>query len=364
MKKLIYLSVINLKNQDGYDKKTLSQIEYFHQLKFETTLLCFWGDSVIQISKKITKKLFFSTSKLLKRLFLCYSAAKFTCFIKPEVVYIRYPKCDLFLCIILGLIRINSKKTLIIQEIPTYPFVLEINKKFCLCDYFLACLDKVCRPINNFLVHKYAVVAYKKRIFNKDSFYIENGCSKEKVFNKKIKKTINLAYVANFSNNNIRHAFDDLKKSFYGLKRTSIFVNLYVIGNCKKHVEEVSDKGRIIYTGYLKRSELKKMYRKIHFGFGCLGFHKIGVTHSSSLKEREYFSFGIPYASNAQDYIFGKKCKYRLELSKKIKSIDLNNIINKIKKLYLQKNVNQSIARYAMKRANWAIAMKNFQKNT
>jgi len=390
MKNLLYLAQVDLSKEDAYSRKVYNQIKNIVKKNISVVLIGFYQrNSIREVAflKKFKRKknynlpiIFFK--KIIIKLTLFYYAFKNLLKIKYEFLYYRYPRADLFLFFFLIFVRLKYlNKIKILSEIPTYPYNFEIPlTSFSLKNYYIYFSDIVFRYPISLLINKYVTVAFKGKINNKKTISVDNGVSLNE-FNKKnlikkktsYKNKLNLVFAVNFNDQNLRHGLDRL---IYGLLnyytnkyKNKILIKLHIVGNifdAKNIVQKIDInnllKNNIIYYNKLSKKQLFKLYSVCHVGIGNLAFHRIQVTHSSSLKEREYLSAFLPFVSASKDYCFYKNVTFRYRVSSNDTPINIFLLIKFIKSCYSQKNLNYKIIQYTKLRLTWDITTQNLIK--
>lgn len=366
-------------DKDGYDKKTCDQLLTFFSYGWDSFVICFNGNSVITAKAeskqlKIFKSSFSVTNILLRRALLIIQSISFIYKHRPTFLYIRYPRADPICTILLMAAKIISKKIKIVYEIPTYPFEKEIDNNFRLRALTLKFGEKIFRPLVSELISAYAVIAFKENAFGKKSIHIENGVPESRgiILPGNYLTTCNLVFVANFNDSNRRHGLDRLIAGLRNFldSRNSLeekLVVLHVVGNIEPSSKifsllEKSELSRFVkFYGKLSYDQLTELYSAMHVGIGCLAFHRIGVSHTSALKEREYLSFGLPVVSSSDDYLLGEQFPYRLRVPADDSPVFIDGILQFARRCYSGSGKSE-IYKYTIAQANWSVAMSGVKQ--
>jgi glycosyltransferase involved in cell wall biosynthesis len=367
---VIYLSLTNLSVKDAYYNKLLSHNIIIKDKGYFPIILAYNNTNVgIYAIKNNKVKLLFiinCNNKLEKRLVLYKILFYLLIRRKFKFIYIRYPRPDLFFILFLIILKIKIIK--IFYEIPTYPFTKEFNKLFSISGLY----ERICTlfffPITLLLTDYVLVVAYsQKKILFKTVIKIENGVSDLNYIKKNIKssKIIKLISVINFNETNNRHGLDRLLKGLSVYDQSFRSVELLLVGdvslsNLKEEILKGVNKGYLKILGNLNNDELKKYYTIADIGIGNLGFHRISVNYSSSLKEREYLEYGLPYISSSQDYMVRDNCNFRLKILNNDDIVRISSIIIFYDNFINRKNQYIELKEYTKKHLNWYKAMENF----
>lgn len=387
MRNLLYIAQVDLSQKDAYSKKIYNQIKTIVEKNISVALICLYKNNSIGefiFFKKFKRQKTYNLSisflkKIILRLALFYYAYIKLVNTKYRFIYYRYPRADLFLFLFLIFVRLKYfNKIKILSEIPTYPYNFEIQLvNFSLKNYYIYLSDLIFRYPISLMINNYATVAFKGKINNKKTISIENGVNinefnKKNLSKKKInfKNKLNLVFVANFNDQNLRHGLDRLIHgllNYYKSKhKNKILIQLYIVGNmfaAKKIIQKIDNnsllKNNIIHYNKLSKNKLFKLYSFCHVGIGNLAFHRIQVTHSSSLKEREYLSAFLPFVSASKDYCFNKNVTFRYRVASNDTPINFFLLTKFFKFCYNQKNLNNKIFQYTKSRLTWDITMQN-----
>ncbi len=370
----IYLSLINYELDDGYNRKTLGQIAALKNFGWDLHIICYRNNSIACgiFENGIISWLFQSkkfSNIVIRRIFLFLYAASYIVKNPNNLVYIRYPRADFLFALFLLYIRLRIPSAKLISEIPTYPFKFELPKIYKLKSVIIRLNELLFRPIVNLATSAYSVVAYADNAFGVRSIRIENGVDEidfDELLYSHPEKSIEMVFVANFSANNYRHGLDRLLEGlrlYCNNKNNHQLVRLNIVGDvtCRDKIfepyQKVLGNNLLVFHGRKSFDELKALYRKMHLGVGCLGFHRISVTHTSALKEREYLSFGMPIISSSADFSFDEKFPYRLALPSDDSVIDINKVVSFVDGCYRQESPRLNIRNAAIAAASWANSM-------
>jgi hypothetical protein len=132
---------------------------------------------------------------------------------------------------------------------------------------------------------------------------------------------------------NIRHGLDRI---LYGIsdyiqKNTETSVELHVIGMTREQIPDrfasLAKLKQVRFYGERSRDFIENLSKEMHVGIGQLGFHRIGLTHGSALKEREYLANALPIVTSCSDYLFLNDVPFRLNFPQSDGPIDLTEIL-------------------------------------
>lgn len=368
---VIYFSLTNLAVNDAYYNKLLSHNILIKKKGYFQIILAYHNSDVgIFTIKNSNIKLLISIkcyNTINKRIVLFSILIYLLLRKKYKFIYIRYPRPDLFLIVSLVILKLKLIK--IFYEIPTYPFTKEFNKLFSISGFYERISTLIFFPITLLLTDYVLVIAYDQKILLKYVKKIENGVTDFKIFKNNLNssKTIKLISVINFNETNNRHGLDRLLKGLSEYDQSFRPVELLLVGdvsksNLKEEIINGVNKGYLKILGNLNNADLQKYYMLADVGIGNLGFHRISVNYSSSLKEREFLEYGLPYISSSKDHMIRENCNFRLKVSNNDELVKISTVINFYDKFINQKNQYIELKKYTKKHLNWNKAMQNFLK--
>jgi glycosyltransferase involved in cell wall biosynthesis len=73
--------------------------------------------------------------------------------------------------------------------------------------------------------------------------------------------------------------------------------------------------GRVTFAGTVTGPALRELYSQSHLAVSSIGLHRIGLTHASVLKTREYCAIGIPFIASGDDPDFPSDVPFRFVVS-------------------------------------------------
>ncbi|WP_298314731.1 hypothetical protein [uncultured Aquimarina sp.] len=88
-------------------------------------------------------------------------------------------------------------------------------------------------------------------------------------------------------------------------------------------INDTSSLNNLKFYGYLSIEKIKEIYSFCDIAIGSLSLYKAGVNESSTLKVREYLSYGLPVILGGYD-VDMKGCEYILELPNEIDNVHDN----------------------------------------
>ena len=145
----------------------------------------------------------------------------------------------------------------------------------------------------------------------------------------------------------------------YLQKKDHLPVHFDIVGNGPEYeklvqlVESLNLKKYITFHKFKTGKELDDIYARNHVAIGTLGFHRIGITNSSSLKNREYFARGLPIVLSTPDLDMPPELPYVQYVPEGETPIDITAIVDFAKRAYQLPDLNNSIRQYAEAHVSW-----------
>ncbi|WP_425538136.1 glycosyltransferase [Microaceticoccus formicicus] len=364
---LLYLSFVGIddKNYKGVNNKILGQLDALESLSYSTKLLTFNKNGLI-IYEKESQKLI--KPYRIKRMLKNYRRIGFVKEIvseivsqNPRILYIRYNLSEPFFISILKSVR-SKINGIIVVEIPSYPYELELNPIKRKIDSIFS------KNLNKYV--DYLALTTKKydSIFGVNAIYIGNGISMNKSFevnNKKTNKLI-LSGVALISN---WHGYDRIirgLRSYYD-SNNSVEIEVRIIGlgpeyhNLIRLVERMNLTNHVKFLGICEGDKLLDEYAKMNMGIGALGIYRKGLDEAVTLKIREYCAFGLPFIYAGNDPDITGKFEYALQFPNDNSDIDINKIVEFYDKISSSTpDYKEKIKEFAYENLSWESKMKDF----
>lgn len=320
------------------DKENNEQYIYFYKMN---------GDQLEVIKKKkiptLTLKSFFIYKKEIHQFFK--DILKDYNF---DYCYIRRLVFDL--TILSKTIRYLSKNTKILYEWPTVP------------------LDKYASAIKNFAqrleVLYYRVFVkrwvYKEIVILQDDIqptsktYAISNCidiHKFSLHNDKpeLNDTIHFVGIAHLMNWHGYDRFIESMRHYKGKDKITFTIisqdteeNLRL----KTMVKEYGLEDQVIFKDRCTFAELDQLIDQYHIALGGLGYHRRGAKYDTSIKNKEYCAWSIPFVCACLDQSFTDEFKYLYKVQPNESIIDIQAIIDWYKKLY-NDNYREEMYEYA-----------------
>lgn len=228
-----------------------------------------------------------------------------------DVAYLRYNNSKNFIFFI-ALIILKIRGVKIILDIPT-PIInflkeISISKSTFFKKNVIILSTLILGPlpfiISNLNIH-YAHENWYFRLFNKKNLLIGNGINSKyyipsKIICKKIikHKFLTIANLAPW--HGIDRALLSLSKVNYDFEY-NIIGSGQELNNLKNIVKDLDLGKKVFFRGFLKKKDYLKYLHSSTLGIGSLAWDRVGVKTSSTLKNREYISSGIPCVFSTYD---------------------------------------------------------------
>lgn len=266
--------------------------------------------------------------------------------------YLRYALSDFYFIRLLAALKRKQIKAVI--EIPTFPYEAENTGK--LLDNINFILDRLFRNKMKQYVYRIATFSKDEEIYGMKTLHIKSGVDMDSIALRRIneEKDIHLLAVGQMA---FWHGWDRLLKGladYYrgGAKRNVIF---HLVGGGEKTLREyrqlvkkLSLEHYVIFHGEKFGKELDEIYDQADIGIESLGWHRMNVAVSSSLKSREYAAKGLPIVTAAKlDAFPAGKYDFILTYPADETNIDIGKIVNFYDMLYSKTNEHNRMAETA-----------------
>lgn len=121
-----------------------------------------------------------------------------------------------------------------------------------------------------------------------------------------------------------------------------------------KLTHELKLEKHVTFHNFKKGIELDRIYQANHVAIGTLGFHRIGISNSSSLKNREYLARGLPVVLSTADLDMPKGLPFVHYIPEGEEPVDIATIVAFTQKAYQEFYINQTIRKYADIHVSWS----------
>ena len=319
MKKVLIFGAtikISLERQTGIMKKVLAQAKVFGSA-FDVYTWGFGENEILYVHDgKVTIVDHFK-NKLDRRTKYFTALTRFALEKQAQAFYFRYASADFYL--LKALKRLQKNGILSVIEIPSYPYKGEfmhgIKKRM------IYLLDSMLRSRLKIYVTRVVIfVENPKSIYGIPCINTMNGIdtSDSAAVHSAPGDTLNLIAVASMLPH---HGFDRMIEGldrYYSQQNDAQSIIFHVVGNGPelKGYQDLTGKcgleKHIKFYGQKSGRELDEVFEKADIAVGSLGLHRIGLTESSTLKNREYAVRGLPIVYATYE-LFLKDSPYALE---------------------------------------------------
>lgn len=239
-----------------------------------------------------------------------------------------------------------NPETIIILEIPTYPYLNEFNG---LVKLDIMIKEKIWTQELSKYVDKVVTYSDDQKIFGIDCINISNAYEFSPiVFEKETShQSINLLGVATLC---FYHGYDRLIQGlgkYYENEERKVDVTFTLVGDgpvLKKYQKMVTDyklENVVYLKGRKKLSELAEYYEAADIGVDSLARHRSGVSYNSSLKGKEYLAKGLPIISGVTTDLDERQLPFYYRVSSDDTPINISDIVKWYEKLLTNKSKNE-----------------------
>ena len=175
-----------------------------------------------------------------------------------------------------------------------------------------------------------------------------------------------------FDSHNIHILFVGNVSRWHGLDRMlqgiaeyrgHVHINFHIVGegveieNLKKMNNSLTTSATIHFHGFLRGTDLDRMFDTCHVAIGSLGLHRNMMKQASSLKVREYCSRGIPFILSNIDPDFPDNFAYCLHVDPSDKPVVIEEIISFTQKVFENGQHPRIMRKYAEEHLDWHVRM-------
>jgi glycosyltransferase involved in cell wall biosynthesis len=280
-----------------------------------------------------------------------------------EFVWLRASILTSAIAGFLAQIKTRFPSCKIILEYGAYPFVKELPA-FKQAIYYLNIRnEKRAHRFSDFII-SYSGQEY---IDDRPNIPIDNGVDVESIpFTSNrpgISSEINFISVSSLRKWHAYERFIEGMAIFKQEKHKQI-VNFHVVGNGPEHEKLVQITktlgldGEVIFHDFKSGTQLDSIFEQSHVAIGTLGFHRIGLNNSSSLKNREYFARGLPLVLSTFDKDMPSSLPFVKYIPEGETPVNIQDVVTFARNVYRIPDVNQMIRNYAHENVSWGSKIK------
>ncbi|MBU3180721.1 glycosyltransferase [Clostridium psychrophilum] len=284
---------------------------------------------------------------------------------KYDYIYIRYIIANLGMLSFLK--KAKSKGIKVIIEIPTYPYLEELDNSLKMRIYKL--IDNHVTKRLHKWVYRIACTNKDDKIFNIDTIKIDNGVDLDNVsvVNRKNRKEDNYVNFIGVASIDRWHGYDRFIEAINVYNHNNkANIKFYIVGggnpkvieSLKLLVEKNKLEKNVIFTGAKDGEELENLYDNMDVGVSSLALFRAGSGHNP-IKTKEYIAKGLPVVTGYEDSLVPSNLEFICKVEDDESIFNLKGIL----KWYNDKEFNeQSIRKYAMENVSWDVQMKKVIK--
>lgn len=371
MSKLLYIANVNISNQYlGVLKKIVDQTKSLIKAGIDAYALIMGrlesdvALNVIRESERIHLKALHG-GIVHRRRQMAAQLATLIHDLQPNVIWLRYFRMDWCIHYVL-----RSSKIPIIVDFPSY---VPLEEKQC---YKTNLWNLIDRRLGHLLVSSaYGVISPSKQVLDCNleyyratawrRFIIRNGVDVNSVPLCKcprLEDTLHMLFVGNVRT---VHALD---RVVYGIATSSRrrYVYLHVAGAgdavlcLRKLSKDLGVEDQVLFHGPLIGKELDNLFDQCHVALGCLGWHRIGLSGGTELKQYEYMARGIPYiTAKKSDGLSTDSDYYCIEVPSNDEPIVIDSIVDFINKFQEMSDIRERERLDARRVADWSVLLQD-----
>jgi len=284
---------------------------------------------------------------------------------KYDYIYIRYIIANLGILYFLR--EAKSKGIKVIIEIPTYPYLEELDNNFKM--KLIKVADIYITNRLKKLVYRIACTNKDEKIFNIQTIKIDNGIDLDNVtiVNRENKEEDNYVKFIGVASIDKWHGYDRFIKSLYEYNKNKkedikFFIvgggNHKVIESLKKLVKKCNLEENVVFTGAKDGKELDDLYNITDIGVSSLALFRAGGGHNP-IKTKEYIAKGIPVLTGYEDSLVPSNLEFIYKVDEDESIFDLAEILIWYRNL---KSNELLIRNYAQEKVSWDIQMNKIIK--
>jgi 2-polyprenyl-3-methyl-5-hydroxy-6-metoxy-1,4-benzoquinol methylase/glycosyltransferase involved in cell wall biosynthesis len=277
---------------------------------------------------------------------------------KYDFVWVRMPLVNPFIAKFVALIKKKLPSCKILLEYGAYPFENELQPRQ--LRYY-----KINKPYEQ-KAHQYAdlMVTYsgQKEVDGIPNIPIDNGIDLSGIPvvrpDSNVSKRINFISVSSLKK---WHAVERFVAGMpaYIKKQNGPEIHFHIVGQGPEHdkikalVDSLALQPFVTFYGFRDGVGMDNAYDPCHVAIGTLGFHRIGIENSSSLKNREYFARGLPVILSTPDKDMPPDLPYVLYVPGGEEPVDISSVVDFTLRVYENPGTQDTIRHYADDHVSW-----------
>lgn len=272
-----------------------------------------------------------------------------------DFAYLRYTKADMFFFRTVKLLYKKGIKVII--EIPTYPYLVEVNNKSVLGKLEIA-LDNIITGKLKRYVHRICTTSKENYIFGIETIKINNGININSIPVKKKschdKSIINMIGIGNLAR---WHGYDRIIKGLanYYKENNSINIQFFIVGEGRERVNlesltaELNIKNYVHFLGSKTGKELDDIFDEMDLGISSLALFRAGGGHDP-IKSKEFLGRGLPILLAYDDKLIDMSLEYVFLAEESESAIDISEVVERYKCI---NSSSIDIRNYAYEHLSW-----------
>lgn len=357
----ISLSDMNSDISKGAKRKIEGQIKSLKKFSDEVDWIYKEGNDTTYFSGKKLFDTKTGNSQTLKSNIDFKKLCKYIDLEKYDYIYIRYIIANLGLLYFLK--QAKNKGIKVIIEIPTYPYLEELDNSFKM-KIFKFVDNHVTNSIYKW-VYRIACTNKDEKMFNIPTIKIDNGVDLDNVSiaNRKNRKKDNYINFIGLASIDRWHGYDrfiEAIRQYSQNKKENVRFyivgggNLKVIESLNSLVNKYNLEENVIFTGAKDGKELDDLYDNMDIGVSSLALFRAGGGHNP-IKTKEYIAKGLPVVTGYEDSLVPSNLEFIYKVEDDESIFDLEEILS----WYRNKSFDEtSIREYAQKNVSWDVQMK------
>lgn len=364
---ILFFTKINFGNKQnaGYHNKVRAQANALRKSGMQVDLMYFSNLECVLENPGSEQRQSFSSRLAL----LWYMFVKFPFSLQKnryDGLYIRHFLTNPLFLIMLLIFRL--KGTVIILELPTFPYAFEYrgwNK-----NRLLYLTDRLCSLFFRCFVSRIVTFSFDENIYGIATIRTDNGVEVDKIhFSENVPEFHSEFRLLGLGNPRIWHAYERIiegMKIYYESKPETNFIFEVVGqgGELEKYRQMVENYGlqdKVIFHGFQSGKALDEICSQCHMAAASMGMHRINVAkgEASPLKAREFAARGIPFIAAYTDKGFPANFPYILSFPPDESDIDIASVISFYQKLVdSHPHYRSEMRNFASQNLDWSSKMK------
>lgn len=375
MKKVLYITTVDISSDSGVRKKIYGQIRVMRESGFEVALIASKGDDivVVEVGPKGEERTgvvdsymnkgplrFFNLTRSLYR-----SAYEIANKDNYDAVFIRYSLAERNLVKMLS--RLKEKGIKIFIEIPSYPYDLEYENKQWYKNIGLYIDKRYRNKLKDYVDIIFTPSPQQETIYGIKAVSFNNGVNteeiKERDYSGKREGTLRFIGVANL---NSWHGYDRVIRGMaeYYKEKNEIDFIFNVVGEgielprLKELVKEVGLENRVIFHGFKSGKDLDQVYNNSDVAISSVALYRLGETPRLVLKAREACLKGIPFVAVKGDPVFDEDFDYVYFVEDEGTPLEVEKIYNWFVDLNSEEYL-EEMSKFAKNKLDWRETFKD-----